>query len=71
MSDESRRSFLINYAVDQLTAFLMEDREVSLEQALDIIYSSKTYDLLLDDSTGLTSESPSYLYELLKVELAA
>lgn len=70
MSDENRRNFLVNYAVDQLTAFLMEDLQIKLGSALEIIYSSRIYDLLQDRSTGLITESPSYIYELLKKEIA-
>lgn len=51
-----------------MTAYLIEDRHISLGQALDIIYNSRVYDLLLDESTDLTSDSPSYIYELLKQE---
>lgn len=71
MSDENRRSFLVNYIVDKLTAFLVEDRGLSLEHALDIIYSSKTYELLQDEKADLTTDSPSYVYELLKAEIKA
>ena len=70
MSDENRRNFLVNYAVDQLTVFLMEDLHIKLGSALEIIYSSRIYDLLQDRSAGLTTESPSYIYELLKKEIA-
>lgn len=68
MSETQRKHFLTNYIVDQITAFLMEDRGISIEQALDIIYSSRLYDALLDEQTGLSSYSPSYIYELLKAE---
>lgn len=66
--ENTQRQFLFNYAIDKMTAFLMEDRQIPLESALDIIYTSRIYDLLQDEATGLTSESPSYLYELLKEE---
>lgn len=69
MNKESQRQFLINYAVDQMTAFLIEDRNISLEQALSTIYSSRVYDLLQDTTIDLVADSPSYLYELLKSEL--
>lgn len=69
MSDETRRQFLIDYAIDQMTAFLIEDRHISLEEALNIVYSSRVYDLLQDETADLTSNSPAYIYELLKQEL--
>lgn len=68
MNKESHRQFLINYTVDQLTIFLMNDRNISLEQALSTIYSSRIYDLLQDTTIDLVADSPSYIYELLKDE---
>lgn len=70
MSEETQRQFLINYAIDQMTAFLIEDLHISLGQALDLIYSSRIYDLLQDEDAGLTEKSSAYIYELLKQELA-
>lgn len=69
MSEETRTQFLVNYAIDKLTAFLMEDRDISLEQALDIIYTSRVFELLQDRAAGLTADSPAYIYELLKDEI--
>ena len=69
MSGETQRQFLVNYARDQMTAFLMEDRHIPLGQALDLIYSSRVYDLLQDETVDLASNSPAYIYELLKQEL--
>ena len=69
MSEETQRQFLIDYTIDQMTAFLIEDRHISLEQALTIVYSSRVYDLLLDETADLTANSPAYIYELLKQEL--
>jgi hypothetical protein len=69
MSEETQRQFLVNYTIDRLTAFLMEDRRKSLESALDTIYSSRIYDLLQDKDVDLTADSPAYIYELLKAEI--
>ena len=67
-SDLRVKQFLVNPAIDRLTAFLMEDRRISLEQTLDTIYASRIYDLQQDKSAGLTAESPAYIYELMKQE---
>ena len=69
MSEGAQRQFLIDYAIGQMTSFLIEDRKIPLEQALDIVYSSRIYDLLQDETAGLTSNSPANIYELLKQEL--
>lgn len=49
----------------------MEDCHITLGQALDIIYSSRVYDLLQDDTVDLASNSPAYIYELLKQEIGS
>ncbi len=69
MSDENRREFLVNYAVDQIVGYLIEDGEMSIEQALNRVYTSRTFALLNDPESGLASESPAYIYELLKREI--
>lgn len=69
MSEESRKQFLANYAVDQLVRYLIEERQMSMEDALDSVYTSRTFNLLQDSTVDLTSDSPSYIYELLKKEL--
>ncbi|MBQ7517962.1 MAG: hypothetical protein IJU13_06010 [Bacteroidales bacterium] len=69
MSEERRKDFLVNYIVDQLTVFVMEDYRISLDRALELVYTSRLYGLLLDEEADLTSESPSYLYEILKKEM--
>lgn len=69
MSDENRREFLVNYAVDQIVRYLIEDGEMSIEQALNRVYTSRTFALLNDTESGLASESPAYIYELLKREI--
>lgn len=68
MSEQQKREYLINRIVDKLTEFYLADYGVSLSEALDKVYSSKTYDLLLKPDSFLTSQSPEYVYELLKSE---
>ena len=43
----------------------MQDYNISIEQALDFIYNSDTYQKLNDKETGLYVESPAYIYQLL------
>lgn len=67
MSNQQIREYLINNIVDKLIEFYMADNSVSLQEALEVIYSSKTYDMLLVHDSYLPSQSPDYVYELLKV----
>ena len=63
------RDFLINHIVDRLTEYLVLDNNIDITAALKIVYESKIYQQLQDIEGGLFTQSPSYIYELLKREL--
>ena len=69
MSENQIQDYLVNRIVDQLTTFLIEDKGVSISEALEKVYSSHVYDLLQIKEGDLFSQSPLYVYELLKKEL--
>ena len=68
MTAQAKREFLIAYIVDRLTEYLIEDNNISLEQALKLVYRSNVYQQLLNVDGELYIQSPSYVYELLKKE---
>lgn len=68
MITPNQRDFLINRIVDQLTEFVMVDFDLTLSLALKKVYQSKVYHLLQVDDTDLYTQSPSYIYEILKKE---
>lgn len=63
------QKLLIDSMIDDVTSYLIEDTELSIVEALDIVYHSQLYDKLMDLETGLYYQSPAYCYELLKHEL--
>ena len=69
MTAQVQREFLVSHIVDRLTEYLMLDNSIDIAEALKIIYQSKVYQQLQDEDGGLYSQSPSYVYELLKQEL--
>jgi hypothetical protein len=69
MIPENQKGFLINHIVDRLTEYLVQDYALDLASALKIIYESKVYNQLQDVELGLYTQSPSYIYELLKKEV--
>ena len=69
MSEKQIQEYLVNRIVDQLTTFLIEDKGMGISEALETVYSSHVYDLLQIKEGDLFSQSPSYVYELLKKEL--
>lgn len=60
---------LIESAISLISEYLVEDRNLSVTEALNIVYNSVTYEKLIDRSTMLYRESPPYIYELLKQEM--
>ena len=69
MTAKVKRDFLVSHIVDRLTEYLILDNSIDIAEALKIIYQSKVYQQLQDEDGGLYSQSPSYVYELLKQEL--
>lgn len=49
---------------------LMQEKNVSMRQAMDIFYSSRTFSSLSDPETGLFIQSPAYIYDELQNEMA-
>lgn len=52
-----------------LIARLMEDCQLPMREAMDIVYQSKTYTALSNLETGLYFQSPVYVYDILEQEL--
>ena len=70
MIAQNQKEFLINRIVDKLTEFLVIDSSTDLTDALKVVYNSKVYQQLQDSEGDLFVQSPSYIYELLKQEMA-
>lgn len=69
MIPQNQRDYLINRIVDKLTEFIFLDYDVKLPLALNMVYQSNVYQLLIKDDGYLYTQSPSYIYELLKPEI--
>ena len=70
MIAQNQKEFLINRIIDKLTEFLVIDSSIDLTDALKVVYNSKVYQQLQDSEGDLFVQSPSYIYELLKQEMA-
>lgn len=53
----------------ELTEKLVEDFHYSVMDALDVLYTSETFERLQDDETGLYYQSPGYVYSFLYNEV--
>jgi len=52
-----------------LIGYLMEDFHYTWQEALDVLYTSETFERLQDNETGLYYQSPGYVYSFLENEV--
>ena len=64
-----KETFMVETLTRELITRLMEERSITMREAMDIVYSSKTYTALNNLKTGLYFQSPAYVYDVLKIEL--
>ena len=55
--------------VKDLIARLMDEGDLSLQQAFDAVYTSRLFEKLSDPKTGLFFQSSGYVYSFLLEEL--
>ena len=65
----SEVTFMIEELVKELALRLMDERGLTMRQALDTVYNSETYIKVLDLRTGLFSQSTTYVYSILETEI--
>lgn len=53
----------------ELSGFLMDDFHYNPQEAIDVLYTSETFERLQDNSTGLYYQSAGYVYSFLQNEL--
>lgn len=69
-SHKQMADFLIDHVISEMTQYLMDDYGYTLEKALDVVYSSKTVELLQIEEGELYVQSPAYVYDMLLHELS-
>ena len=62
--------FLIECLTEDLIAMLMDAYGVSLDEAADQLYNSRTYSLLENEDSGLYYQSAVYVFDMLREELS-
>ena len=58
-------TLLTDDIISEMTQYLMEDYGYTLEKALDVVYRSKTVELLQIEKGELYVQSPAYVYDML------
>ncbi len=66
-----KETFMIETLTRELIARLMEEWNLSMREAMDVVYQSKTYTALNNLNTGLYFQSPAYVYDVLAQEIQA
>ncbi len=54
----------------ELAGYLVDDYHYTPQEAIDVLYTSETFERLQDDATGLYYQSPGYVYSFLQNELS-
>lgn len=55
---------MIEYTTQEVIQFIIEDNNVTMDEAMDLFYMSKTFDLLNDTETGLYLEGALYIFDM-------
>ena len=66
---QAEKTFMTEELVKELALRLMDERGLTMKQALDTIYNSETYTKLLDERIGLYSQSTASVYSILETEI--
>lgn len=69
--EKQDRQFQIECLTNELVAMLMEERSLTMEQAMDTVYNSHTFEKVERTSTGLFYQGSVYVMDMLREELEA
>lgn len=53
----------------ELAGFLVDDFQLSPQEAIDMLYTSETFERLQDSASGLYYQSAGYVYSFLQNEI--
>ncbi len=66
----SQQQEMIEYTTQEVIQYIIEDKDSSMEVAMEKFYMSEVFEKLNDIETGLYLEGSAYIYEMLKREWA-
>lgn len=65
----TKREQLIEYIVQDIILYIVEDEKVDYEIAMKEFYLSHTFEHLQDQDTGLYLQGSAYIYDMYKEEI--
>ena len=66
----SKREQLMEYITQDIIVLLMKERNLEVEDAMNLFYNTVVFEKLHNEETDLYLEGSLYVYDLLKNELA-
>ncbi len=70
MLTEQAKIFMIEEIAKEMVLLLMEEKGMTMHEALHTLYTSDTYMRLVETENQLYTQSTGYVYEYLETELA-
>ena len=65
----TKQELLIEYNIQDIIEYIVEDLRIEYDKAMQIFYNSQTFDKLTDIETGLYLESSAYVYTIFQAEM--
>lgn len=64
----TKKDQLIEYGIQDIIEYIVNDLRVEYDEAMRIFYNSRTFEKLADAETGLYLESSAYVYGIFQDE---
>lgn len=64
----TKQEQLMEYNIQDIIEYIVQDFRIEYDQAMQLFYSSQTFDKLMDAETGLYLESSAYVYGIFQDE---
>lgn len=61
--------YMVECTTRDVVALLVERNDMQMDEALDKVYNSQTFEMLQNEDSGLYIQSPQYVYEELMHEI--
>ncbi len=65
----SKQEMLVEFCIQDIIEFIVNDKNIDYDEAMQLFYTSETFDKLNDIETGLYLESAAYIYGIFLDEL--
>jgi hypothetical protein len=68
MNSENTFKFLVDFITTRVVEYLMNDKQIGIEEAMTLFHNSETFEKLMNPDTGFYIESPEFIYSVLNDE---